>query len=278
MKTQIAGIMIEILKALTPVFALFISYLGLKINKYLNAKIKDEELKVTMTKVNSIILDVVKDVEQSYVKKEKAESKTASLSPESAETAKNLAFDKIKFQLGDKIMQDLKKKQLTASEDEFIKTKIESNVFDMKKTTALLLPIVFFFFLGCSHISTVANTLKVHDDIVRTADNSVAKWFTDKSTECLQKGIKVKAESKTPEKADQEGYVAYNTCIKHPSEIAMEIAEIIDEIRKDNKEKAKIALDVAKRTRPDTDLGDVNAKFSVLFKRLRYLVSSENIQ
>lgn len=279
MKAQIAEITIEILKAMIPLFALLVSYLGLKLNKYLTAKIKDEELKTTMTKVNSIILDVVKDVEQSYVKKEKADKHTEKLPTECAEIAKGIALDKAKFQLGDKLLKELKKKNLTASEEEFLKTKIEATIFDMRKAKIAILPFIFFFFVGCTPATTLtANTIKAHDDIIRMADTSVAKWFTERSTECFKKGIEIKLAAKDTTVANNEGYEAYKSCIKHPTEVATEIADIIDDIRKDNKELAKVALDVAKRIRPDSDLGSVNEKFNMKFKRLRHIVVSENIQ
>ena len=276
---------LTLIKVFAPLLTLLASYLSLKLTRWLDTKIKDQELKNIVGKLNIVIPDVVKDIEQSFVLKEKLSCNSNRLSDESAVTAKTMAVDRVKQQIGDKGMGEIKEiLEISDSKaNSLIASKVEARVFDLRKITTAILPFIFFMTMGChtTPLSATAAIIKSQENLVRSTDSSVVTWYIGKDEICLKNGITSREYSKSNGKLEQEaradGLQTYNECMKNPTEIAMKIANLIDLIRSKDKVAANVALAVAKGERPVEAMGYVTIEVSKLISDLTKLLRDTGI-
>lgn len=277
-----------LIKAFAPVITILASYLSLKLTKWLDTKIKDQELKNAIQKLNIVIPDVVKDIEQSFVQREKSISESNKLTDANAVAAKTMAVDRVKQQLGEKGMGEIKQ-VLDISDSKansLIASKVEARVFDLRKSaTAVVLALIFV--LGMSACTAkahvlAAGTIKANEAVVATADDSIARWYMVKHGDCLGLGQEVKKKSLSTGADDATSKKialdAYNGCIKDTDIAAEKIADIIDVIRSKDKVAAGVALAVAKGEKPVEALGYVIPEVAKLIEDLTKLLKAVGVK
>ena len=285
MKTQL---LFEVFKTISPLLTLLLVWIKIKLLQWLDTKIKDQRLKNTINKIDGIIQDVVKDVEQSYVQREKASVSSKTLSPDSAHYAKSLAMEKVVDQLGQAGLKEITKSLGLNKDkvDNLLSSKIESKIFDLRHTIpVVMLSLLFSMSISCTSIkpiTTTATIIKTQEDMVRLGDERVASWFLDQHKVCLEKGIKIRDDliiDNTPEaEARAKGLVIYNGCIESPINKALKITEIIDLIRSKDKVAAGIALAVARKEKPIEALGYVLPDVLDLVKKLQELLKEYEVR
>lgn len=285
MKTQL---LFEVFKTISPLLTLLLVWIKIKLLQWLDTKIKDQRLKNTINKIDGIIQDVVKDVEQSYVQREKASVSSKTLSPDSAHYAKSLAMEKVVDQLGQAGLKEITKSLGLNKDkvDNLLSSKIESKIFDLRHTIpVVMLSLLFSMSISCASIkpiTTTATIIKTQEDMVRLGDERVASWFLDQHKVCLEKGIKIRDDliiDNTPEaEARAKGLVIYNGCIESPINKALKITEIIDLIRSKDKVAAGIALAVARKEKPIEALGYVLPDVLDLVKKLQELLKEYEVR
>lgn len=277
--------LIEVLvKAFAPVITLLASFLSLKLTKWLDAKIKDQELKQVVDKLNVVIPDVVKDIEQSFVSKEKSNSDK--LTPEAACQAKNMAVEKVKQQIGERGMGEIKQ-ALNISDsraNSLIASKVEARVFDLRSSISALLGIVLLGLTAChvSPIVTTATIIKTQESVVTAGDETVAKWYLGKHEICLKNGIVVrdslKKDGTSEEIAKSTGLNTYTKCMENTTQAATKIADIIDIIRSKDKVAANVALSIARGEKPIEALGYATEEVIKLVQDLTKLINEAGVK
>jgi hypothetical protein len=129
MSPTLASISIEAIKALSPAIVALIGWLGLLLEKWLRTKIKNEQVQGIMVRLNGVMVDAVKEVEQTYV------TNLDSITPDALTAAKDKALATVKAHLGDKGLAELKYvlglEQDSAVERLLISV-LEARVYDLK--------------------------------------------------------------------------------------------------------------------------------------------------
>lgn len=280
MKKEIFENLIQIV---APFVAFFLIWLKIKAIQWLNSKIKDQELKNTMNKVNNVIIDVVKEVEQQYASKERVQSIAGVLTPEAASKAKDLAVTTVVDQLGDKGMAEVKKvmDMNDSKANKLISSKIEAMVFDLKKVAIVLLPFMFISVMACSNlpkpVSVAAATIEAHSRLVTTSDDKTAEWYLTKDKKCLSEGIKTRDDElqvnhKPVEEAKKAAKLIYDNCMIEANNTANRVVELVEAIRAKDKVAATVALAVARKEKPVEALGYVVPEVINLIKQLEDVV------
>ncbi len=265
----------QLLQAFMPAIGIFISYLVLKLTKYVEVKTKDEDLKRAMNQINNIVDDVVKNVERMFVEKQKVSKNY--LTPQEAGTAKGIAINLIRDHLGSSV--DNTKRVLAVDDeqlDKIISTKIEAKLFDIKKLAPVMIFIIFLS--ACGGGLSMAKSIKNNELITSSIDEKVATWQLNKNEECIKQGVEVRNKSKKPtlEQQRKDGLDSYLNCIKSTKEISEKIGDKIAEIRKIDKQLAEDALLVIqgiKVTPKSTPIDALN-----LIKELSILVMEGGIK
>lgn len=266
---------IQLLQAFMPAIGIFVSYLVLKLTKYIDVKTKDEDLKRAMSQMNNVVDDVVKNVERMFVEKQKVAKNY--LTPQEAGTAKGIAINLIRDHLGPAI--DDTKKILNADDtqiDKILSTKIEAKLFDMKKIAPAL--VLILFLAGCGGGLSIAKSIKNNELITSSIDEKVATWQLNKNEECIKQGVEARKVSKKPtvEQQRKDGLDWYLNCIKTTKETSEKIGDKIAEIRKIDKQLAEDALLVIqgiKVTPKNTPIDALN-----LIKELSILVMEGGVK
>ena len=126
MKEQLAQIGLDALKALSPVILALIGWIGLLIEKQIRAKIKNEALQNALSRLDTVIIDAVKEVQQTFV------SGLKKPTAEDFKKAKSMALATIETHLGKRGQEELK--LILGLEDLYplINTKLEAHVLDIK--------------------------------------------------------------------------------------------------------------------------------------------------
>jgi hypothetical protein len=273
-----------LIKAFAPLITLLSTYLSLMLTRWLDSKIKDQELKNIVDKLNVVIPDVVKDIEQSFVAKEKAITGVPKLSDEVAVTAKSMAVDKVKEQIGEKGMGEIKKAMsITDSKaNSIIASKIEARVFDLRTTLCLiLLPLLFIASCHVSPLVITTDVIKTQESVVKAGDEGVATWYMNKHEICLKNGIKIrddlKRDGSSIEVAKSTGLETYNKCMENTTGAANKIADLIDLIRAKDRVAAGIALAVARKEKPIEALGYVTPEVIKLVEELTRVIREAGV-
>lgn len=121
------------LKVIFPIFILFLIYVMIKILDFFALKSKNEHTRFILLKIESFVLAVVKEVEQTLVPVYTANGQI--LTKEGATQLKEAALTKVNRLLGEDNAQEAQK-ILNLATDQFqifLSTQIEKHVYDVKK-------------------------------------------------------------------------------------------------------------------------------------------------
>lgn len=124
-------------KVIFPVFILVLVYVMIKILDFFALKSKSEHTRFILLKIESFVLAVVKEVEQTLVPVYTANGQI--LTPEGASQLKETALTKVNRLLGTETTQEAQK-ILNLANDQFqafLRTQIEKHVYDLKKETII---------------------------------------------------------------------------------------------------------------------------------------------
>lgn len=128
-------IVTALIAALLPVVVSLLGYGAKKLADLINAKIANEEVAGILTRLDTITVNVVKELMQTSVDAAKAKAEGGGLPKEVAEAAGKAALDKVKSYLGQPGL-DLLKAVLgfkdEATLNNFLTTKIEATVHNVK--------------------------------------------------------------------------------------------------------------------------------------------------
>lgn len=275
----------QIVDLLTPLVLAILGYLSIKVTKYIDSKLKNQEDKDFAEKIHSIAKDVVKSVYQTYISKQKG---TSTLEPEVAAKAKEMAITQIKehlnpIELHKKLGND------DAKIDSVLSTKVEAAVYDMKKIINPVLILMLAFTLGaCTVKPTVVatTTIDVQRNVVTSLDKSANLWYTFRRSECANKAIDaknlvLKTPTLSPENdeltARKAGYAVYDSCMETPNKIIDKIAAAINVARKENKIAAQVVLDVIRGKALVSTLGDVTMPVVQLVLEIKKLMDDNGV-
>jgi len=129
MKEQMAALGIEALKALSPVILALIGWIGVRLNQYIAAKVKNEKMQGMLSRLNDVAVDAVKEVEQTFMGALEKPTK------EDMTKAKDMALASIKTHMGQRGLNEMKKVMGIANEGDLEKmllSLLESRVLDLK--------------------------------------------------------------------------------------------------------------------------------------------------
>lgn len=126
---------IKVIEIALPVLLLALTLASLKISKYIKSKIKSEYLKEELLKLNEIILTVVKEQEQVFVRNMQKLKDGEKLSSSDRRRVKQSAIENIKSYIGKgKISEVAKMLNISSSiMDKYLSSKVESTVLDLKR-------------------------------------------------------------------------------------------------------------------------------------------------
>ena len=133
MKEQMAALGIEALKALSPVILALIGWIGVRLNQYIAAKVKNEKMQGMLTRLNEVTLDAVKEVQQTFMGALEKPTKEDMLK------ARDMALASIKSHMGAKGLTEAKKVLGVDKPEDLEKmllSLLESRVLDLKMAKA----------------------------------------------------------------------------------------------------------------------------------------------
>ena len=122
----------------SPMFLAGFGWLGAKAWELLKKKVKNETLKSVLLRLDSVVLTVVKGLQQTVVEDLKKASADGKLSSEERRRLKQQALEEVHRALGSRGVKELRD-LLDLWEhdvDKLIGTKVEATVFDLKKEVA----------------------------------------------------------------------------------------------------------------------------------------------
>lgn len=133
MKEQLAALGIEAFKALSPVILALIGWIGVRLNQYIVAKVKNEKMQGMLSRLNEVAVDAVKEVEQTFMGALEKPTK------EDMVKAKDMALASIKTHMGQRGLNEMKKVMgIEKPEDleKMLLSLLESRVHDLKMSKA----------------------------------------------------------------------------------------------------------------------------------------------
>lgn len=281
MKSEVVS---QIVDLLTPLILAILGYLSIKVTKYIDSKLKNQEDKDFAEKIRSVAMDSVKSVYQTYISKQKGQS---TLEPEVAAKAKEMAMDQIKEHLGPELNKKLGNDD--AKIDSVLSTKVEAAVFDMKKAATPLLALILCLpLMACGAKPTVVatTTLETQKNIVSTLDKSANLWYTFKRTECTNKAIDSKKKFLDNPSADAEdtelaarraSYATYDNCMKVPNIVIDKIIAAVNLARKENKIAAQVVLDAIRGKTLVSTLGTITTPVVQLVLDIKKIMDDNGI-
>jgi len=131
MKEQLAVLGVEALKALSPVILALIGWIGVRLNQWIAAKVKNEQMAGMLYRLNEVAVDAVKEVQQTFVNSLEKPTK------EDLAKAKEMAMASIKTRLGARGVADMKKViglQTPEDVEKMLQGLLEARVLDLKTT------------------------------------------------------------------------------------------------------------------------------------------------
>lgn len=272
----------QIVDLLTPLVLAIFGYLSIKVTKYIDSKLKNQEDKDFAEKIQSVATDVVKSVYQTYISKQKG---TTTLEPEVAAKAKEMAMNQIKDHLGD----ELSKKLGDDKVDSVISTKVEAAVYDMKKAISPLLILILCLPLmacGVKATTVATTTLDTQRSIVTTLDKSANLWYTFRRSECTNKALDAKKKfldnpsasvEDTEHAATRAAYATYDSCMKMPNVVIDKIIAAVNLARRENKIAAQAVLDAIRGKTLVSTLGDVTTPVVQLVIDIKKIMDDNGI-
>lgn len=129
MKEQLASLGVEALKALSPVILGLIGIIGMRLNQWIAAKVKNEKMQGMLSRLNDVAIDAVKEVEQTFV------SALENPTKEDFVKARDQALATIKTHMGQRGLSEMKKVLGIENEGDLEKillNLLESRVHDLK--------------------------------------------------------------------------------------------------------------------------------------------------
>jgi len=123
-----------ILKIVSPILLALLSWGSVKLTQLIKNKVKDEETKQVLLKLNDALFTAVKDVQQTIVSDLKAANVDGKLTGEEIQDVKSKAIEKAKSFLGSSISDMPGTLGMTQEEfEKYISSKLEAIVLDLKK-------------------------------------------------------------------------------------------------------------------------------------------------
>lgn len=131
MKEQLAQFGLDALKALSPVILALLGFIGMRLNQWIAAKVKNEQVQGILTRLSDVSINAVKEVEQTFIST--LEHPTA----EDAKKARDAALSTIKSHMGARGLDEMKKVlgiEKDGDLEKLLITFLESHVHDLKLT------------------------------------------------------------------------------------------------------------------------------------------------
>jgi polyhydroxyalkanoate synthesis regulator phasin len=140
------------------------------------------------------------------------------------------------------------------------------------------LTLLFILLLGCSPITKTAIVYQNEMQTKEMVEIGYAKWYREQANKCLDKAAAHGQSSIYEGKPVADRVVGikkiYDNCIGPKDLAATEIAAIIDEINKENKEAGDLLIDVAKGIKDRSALLTLPVKLLPKVLRLKLLIES----
>jgi len=124
----------NVFELLGPVLLAGLSWLSVKAAQLISVKVKNEQLKAVLLRLDDVILAAVREAQQVLVDKLKATSADGALTPDQRTQAKQAAIDSAKSQLGATGLAEVGKTfgLESAAVDKLLSTRVEATVHRLK--------------------------------------------------------------------------------------------------------------------------------------------------
>jgi len=132
-----------LLPLVAPILVAVLAWLSARLTALISAKVKAEDLRNVLLRLNDTTFAVVREVFQNYVDAQKAEDPSHKLTEDQARTAKSIALDTLKAHLGTAGISEIGKTLgLPAyGVDRYLGTKIEAAVNSTKRLAPIKPPL-----------------------------------------------------------------------------------------------------------------------------------------